>query len=225
MLGNSEGVFWRGPRVSDLEGKWFEIVVHVNFNVDPSVGFVELWFNGVKQASLTGKTVIHGKTMCFDSLEDTVELKMGIYRNERYNKQGAFDYHAKPFDVDAVLRGARRALEQRRLVQENKNLRKQVTKSTLVGRSPAILEVYKQVARTATTNVPVVALFGPTLPERSMPWRRSQAKAIAVDAGALPCRPCHQRHCVPGDFRCLTSIEPERVVIAAEQLLRIASPS
>ena len=77
----------------------------------------------------------------------------------------------------------------------------------------------------ATTNVPVVALFGPTLPERSMPWRRSQAKAIAVDAGALPCRPCHQRHCVPGDFRCLTSIEPERVVIAAEQLLRIASPS
>ena len=31
---------------------------------------------------------------------------------------------------------------------------------------------------------------------------------IAVDAGPLPCRPCHQRHCVPGDFRCLTAISP-----------------
>jgi predicted lipopolysaccharide heptosyltransferase III len=71
----------------------------------------------------------------------------------------------------------------------------------------------------ATTTVPVVALFGPTLPERSMPWRSAETRAIAVDAGPLPCRPCHQRHCVPGDFRCLTRVRPEQVVIAAEQLL------
>jgi predicted lipopolysaccharide heptosyltransferase III len=71
----------------------------------------------------------------------------------------------------------------------------------------------------ATTRVPVVALFGPTLPERSMPWRRAGLRAIAVDAGPLPCRPCHQRHCVPGDFRCLTSVTPAQVVTAAEQLL------
>ena len=71
----------------------------------------------------------------------------------------------------------------------------------------------------ATTNVPVVALFGPTLPERSMPWRGAKSGAIAIDAGQLPCRPCHQRHCQPGDFRCLTTIGPERVVAAAEQLL------
>jgi predicted lipopolysaccharide heptosyltransferase III len=72
----------------------------------------------------------------------------------------------------------------------------------------------------ATTDVPVVALFGPTLPERSMPWRSASARAIAVDAGALPCRPCHQRRCVPGDFRCLTRVAPDRVVAAAEQLLK-----
>ena len=71
----------------------------------------------------------------------------------------------------------------------------------------------------ATTSVPIVALFGPTLPERSMPWRPAAAPAIAVDAGALPCRPCHQRSCVPGDFRCLTRIDPERVLAAAEHLL------
>ena len=64
----------------------------------------------------------------------------------------------------------------------------------------------------ATTRTPIVALFGPTLPERSMPWRDPAIGAIAVDAGPLPCRPCHQRHCVPGDFRCLTAISPTMVV-------------
>ncbi len=72
----------------------------------------------------------------------------------------------------------------------------------------------------ATTSAPVVALFGPTLPDRSMPWRGPAAGSIAVDAGPLPCRPCHQRHCVPGDFRCLTGISPTMVVSAAQTLLK-----
>jgi predicted lipopolysaccharide heptosyltransferase III len=71
----------------------------------------------------------------------------------------------------------------------------------------------------ATTSTPVVALFGPTLPERSLPWRDSSIGAIAVDAGALACRPCHQRECVHGDFRCLTMISPNMVVAAAEKLM------
>jgi ADP-heptose:LPS heptosyltransferase len=71
----------------------------------------------------------------------------------------------------------------------------------------------------ATSRTPIVALFGPTLPGRSMPWRDPSAGAIAVDAGALPCRPCHQRRCVPGDFRCLTGISPTMVLAAARRLL------
>lgn len=71
----------------------------------------------------------------------------------------------------------------------------------------------------ATTRTPVVALFGPTLAERSMPWRDPAIGAIAVEPGHLSCRPCHQRHCVPGDFRCLTMISPNMVVEAAEKLL------
>jgi lipopolysaccharide heptosyltransferase II len=71
----------------------------------------------------------------------------------------------------------------------------------------------------ATTQTPVVALFGPTLPERSMPWRDPAIGAVAIDAGPLPCRPCHQRHCVPGDFRCLTGISPNMVVSGARELL------
>jgi ADP-heptose:LPS heptosyltransferase len=72
----------------------------------------------------------------------------------------------------------------------------------------------------ATTTTPVVGLFGPTLAGRSMPWRDARWGAEAVDAGPLACRPCRQRRCAPGDFRCLTGIEPERVAAAAERMMR-----
>jgi lipopolysaccharide heptosyltransferase II len=72
----------------------------------------------------------------------------------------------------------------------------------------------------ATTSVPVVALFGPTLAERSTPWRSPLLPVAAIDAGPLPCRPCDQRVCAPGDFRCLTRIPPERVAEAALRLMR-----
>ena len=71
------------------------------------------------------------------------------------------------------------------------------------------------VASASTT--PIVALFGPTLAERSMPWRDARWFAEAVEAGPLPCRPCNQRKCVPGDFRCLTAITPRQVIDAAER--------
>jgi predicted lipopolysaccharide heptosyltransferase III len=72
----------------------------------------------------------------------------------------------------------------------------------------------------ATTRTPIVALLGPTLPERSRPWRDPQFAAEIVDAGPLPCRPCNQRRCIPGDFRCLTRITPEQVVTAVERVVR-----
>lgn len=70
----------------------------------------------------------------------------------------------------------------------------------------------------ATTDTPIVALLGPTLPERSKPWRDARLFSEIVDV-SLPCRPCHQRTCQPGDFRCLTWIEPSRVLDAAERAL------
>lgn len=71
----------------------------------------------------------------------------------------------------------------------------------------------------ATTRTPIVALFGPTVAERSRPWRHPAIPARAVDAGALPCRPCDQRRCRPGDFRCLTWVTTDRVATAAMELL------
>ena len=72
----------------------------------------------------------------------------------------------------------------------------------------------------ATTGTPVVGLYGPTLPARSAPWRDPSIPTISLDAGPLPCRPCEQRVCEPGDFRCLTTLRPEDVISAAERALQ-----
>ena len=71
----------------------------------------------------------------------------------------------------------------------------------------------------ATCDTPIVGLYGPTLPERSAPWRPGHLVHEAVDAGALPCRPCDQRQCAPGDFRCLSGIDADVVLAAAERAL------
>ncbi|MCU1382205.1 MAG: rfaQ 1 [Acidobacteria bacterium] len=71
----------------------------------------------------------------------------------------------------------------------------------------------------STTGVPIVGLYGPTLPARSAPWRAGTWITESVDAGELTCRPCNQRVCEPGDFRCLTTITPAQVCAAAERAL------
>ena len=59
----------------------------------------------------------------------------------------------------------------------------------------------------ASTSTPIIALFGPTLPENFAPW-----KAIAtLIEKKFDCRPCKQRGCIHEDFRCLRKIKPEEI--------------
>ena len=73
-----------------------------------------------------------------------------------------------------------------------------------------------------TTDVPIVGLYGPTLPVRSRPYRPASFIDESVEVQGLPCRPCNQRTCKPGDFRCLTHISAESVAAAAERALQRA---
>jgi len=70
-----------------------------------------------------------------------------------------------------------------------------------------------------TTGVPIVGLYGPTLAARSAPWRPARFVTESIEVPDLPCRPCEQRRCEPGDFRCLELIAPAQVVDAAERAL------
>jgi len=71
----------------------------------------------------------------------------------------------------------------------------------------------------AASDVPIVAIFGPTLPAHWAPWRPSYLPLAIVEPGPLACRPCDQRVCSPGDFRCLRGLTADQVVTAANHLL------
>ena len=77
----------------------------------------------------------------------------------------------------------------------------------------------------AATATPIVAIYGPTLPARSTPWRNPDVPTESVEVAGLACRPCDQRVCAPGDYRCLTTLPPAAVLAAAERALDCAPPS
>ena len=72
----------------------------------------------------------------------------------------------------------------------------------------------------ATTSTPIVGIYGPTESVRSAPWRDPRVPTESVEWAGLACRPCDQRVCEPGDFRCLTTLKPEHVISAAERAMR-----
>lgn len=71
----------------------------------------------------------------------------------------------------------------------------------------------------SASRAPIVGIFGPTLPERSAPWRDTDIPYRSVEPAPLSCRPCDQRVCIHADFRCLSGIAANDVARAAEQLL------
>ena len=75
-------------------------------------------------------------------------------------KLGAFDYLSKPFDPDELKMVVDRALEQRRLKQENRSLKSEVSSKyrfeNIIGFSPQMQGVYRLIAKCAPTNATVL---------------------------------------------------------------------
>ena len=75
-------------------------------------------------------------------------------------KLGAFDYISKPFEPDELKLVIQRALERRRLLQENLNLKSEVSSKyrfeNIIGSSPPMQAVYRLVAQCAPTNSTVL---------------------------------------------------------------------
>ena len=74
----------------------------------------------------------------------------------------------------------------------------------------------------AASDIPIVAIFGPTMPVTWAPWRPAELPLALIEPGPLPCRPCDQRVCAPGDFRCLRQIDASQVVARAEALMELS---
>jgi two-component system nitrogen regulation response regulator GlnG len=111
-------------------------------------------------------------------------------------QRGAYDYLAKPFDLDEVLLLAERALEARRLTQEVARLRTGLQEvkefSALIGRHPRMQEVYKAIGRIAGSDVTILLRgesgTGKELVARAIHHysRRSGRAFVAVSCAAIP---------------------------------------
>lgn len=108
-------------------------------------------------------------------------------------KRGAYDFIAKPLDLNRLMITLRNALDKSTLIQETKILKKKVSKTIdMVGESPAIRKVKDMIERVAATDARVL-VTGPngTGKELVARWihaksNRNEAPLIEVNCAAIP---------------------------------------
>jgi len=110
-------------------------------------------------------------------------------------KAGAFDYIAKPFDIDELKIIVRKAVEQKELEDENLHLRsaleEKFTFANIIGRSSRMQEIFTIVQRIARTNSTVLISgesgTGKELIARAIHYNSGRrGKFVSVNCGALP---------------------------------------
>ena len=111
-------------------------------------------------------------------------------------KLGAADYVTKPFIPGELLETVKRLLDEKRLRDENRLLRRQVESGhrfdDIVGKSPGMQKVFETIARVAEADVDALVVgdtgVGKELVARSIHRRskRNSGPFIPVDCGAIP---------------------------------------
>ncbi len=103
---------------------------------------------------------------------------------------GAFDYVAKPFDLDRVLETVKRA-EAARIGFEDEIEEEELPETEMIGSSPGMVEIYKTVSRVAPTDATVV-IEGETGTGKELVARmihrhskRSEQAFVPVDCGSI----------------------------------------
>jgi len=106
-------------------------------------------------------------------------------------KEGAFDYISKPFNIDELVAIVRRALANGTSKQLASDLDDEERTSGLIGRTPAMLEIYKLIARVSDSRAAVLITgesgTGKELVARAIHnhGSRSNEPFVAVNCGAL----------------------------------------
>jgi len=119
------------------------------------------------------------------SARGTMETVMAATRN------GAFDYLAKPFELDTLLEAVRRALNAREPGDAEAEA-EELPESEMVGSSAGMVEIYKTVSRVAPTDATVI-IEGETGTGKELIARmihrfsnRSAHPFVPVDCAAIP---------------------------------------
>jgi DNA-binding NtrC family response regulator len=111
-------------------------------------------------------------------------------------RHGAYDYITKPFDIEALSEQVEKIIEKRALSKENISLRKLLESDyqyeKIVGKSPAIREIFKAIEDVARSNATVLITgesgTGKELVARAIHNRsaRKEKLFVALNCAAIP---------------------------------------
>jgi DNA-binding NtrC family response regulator len=111
-------------------------------------------------------------------------------------KEGAFDYLPKPFTANQLRVAVDRALRQRELRLENRNLRQQLQETlgleSIIGRSPAMVHIFELIKKAARSEANILVLgesgTGKELVARAIHANSERASQpfVPVDCASLP---------------------------------------
>jgi DNA-binding NtrC family response regulator len=125
---------------------------------------VDLVFCDIKMPKMDGMEVL----MKIMEINDEVPIVMisghgNIETAVECIKKGAFDYIAKPIDLNRLLITTRNALDKKVLVKETKQLKRKISKTKsgeIIGESEGILKIKELIARVAPTDARILITGG-----------------------------------------------------------------
>jgi len=158
-------------------------------------GSVDVVLTDLMMPGLSGQELLKGVRAVAPEAEVVLMTAYGtVEAAVAAMKDGAYDFLTKPLKRHAVLKSVAQALEKRRLVRENKQLRARLAggASPIVGQSPALratLDVIRQAAPSSATVLLLgesgtgKELFARALHDHSA---RAQGPFVPINCAAIP---------------------------------------
>jgi DNA-binding NtrC family response regulator len=157
----------------------------------------DVLFTDLKMPVMDGVTLFRQARAILPNLLGIVVTGHGTIDSAvRALREGLFDYITKPFLVDEIVAALQRALEFRRLTDENKSLKQQLqTKyryDRFLGHSEAMTRVFSLIERVAETDSTVLILgesgTGKEVVARTIHFNgpRAEKPLVPVNCGAIP---------------------------------------
>ena len=107
-------------------------------------------------------------------------------------RQGAYEYLPKPFDLDELQKLIKKALASKQNLKNKTKIRNESEKQLIVGRSPAMQDLYKSIARLSQNDLTVM-IYGESGTGKELVAKalhkystRSEKPFIALNMAAIP---------------------------------------